>query len=78
MELDPQSISKAETGEGPVTVIVPNCSGAIWAPTIRNMAMAFSIHLPRSAVLDPKGKEFSLLSKNPTWSLMAWSLSGAD
>jgi hypothetical protein len=76
--LIPRVLQKLKQEKITATIIVPNWSGAIWAPTIRNMATAPPIHLSRSAVLDPKGKELGLLSKNPTWSLMAWSLSGAD
>lgn len=76
--LIPRVLQKLKQEKIAATIVVPNWSGAIWSPTIRNMATAPPIHLPRSAVLDPKGKEFGLLSKNPTWSLTAWSVSGAD
>jgi hypothetical protein len=76
--LIPRILQKLKQEKVQATIIVPNWSGAIWAPTIRTMATAPPIHLPRSAVLDPKGNELGLLSKNPTWSLTAWSVSGAD
>ncbi|KAG0250178.1 hypothetical protein BGZ95_007286, partial [Linnemannia exigua] len=76
--LIPRVLQKLKQEKVQATIIVPNWSGAIWAPTIRTMATDHPIHLPRSAVLDPKGREYGLLSKNPTWSLTAWSLSGAD
>ena len=78
MELDPRVLQKLKQRKVQATIIVPNWSGTIWAPTIRNLATSHPILLSRSAVVDPKGKELGLLSKNPTWSLTSLSLGGAD
>lgn len=73
----PLVLEKIRLEQITATIVTPHWPSAVWFPTVKMMAVAAPMAIPRHHVLPAPGNAPDILAKNPHWSLTAWRISGA-